>query len=41
MELKNIQSSAAGTSHKLTAPAKTPVETEILAGLKISLRASQ
>jgi hypothetical protein len=37
MELKNTQSS--GASPKLTAPAKTPVETEILAAMKISLRA--
>ena len=40
MELKDVQSSGNGTTPKLTAPAKTPVETEILAAMKISLRPS-
>jgi hypothetical protein len=40
MELKNVQSSANGTTPRLTAPAKTPVETEILAAMKVSFTAS-
>ena len=37
MELKNVLSNGNETTLKLTAPAKTPVETEILASMKISL----
>jgi hypothetical protein len=40
MELKKVQSNGNGTTAKPTAPAKTPVETEILAAMKISLGAS-
>jgi len=40
-ELKSVQSRENGTIPKLTAPAKTPLETEILTAMKISFSAGQ